>query len=458
VVWVSGNSHPSDEAARTVKKLLVFLLLVAAVLAGGAYWISTPRSVAMSEATFTYARVERGDLRDTVSGTGVVQPREVILVSSESPGVVVEVLGKVNDTVGEGDILLRLDARKPQLKLDEAADGIASARAAVLQAQALEAGAALALKYQKDIEEKGGFRSEREQAEVKLKAARAGVAVAQGKLRAAETLQREARLALDQAQVKVPVLPRSGRKPDQAAPRRLLILERKVEVGQMVGPAGGAPLFTLAEDLRRVEVHTEVAEGDIDRVALGLTATFTIASTAEPDRHFQGKVEQIRLMPASVKGAVYYNAVVGVANEKNALTNEWWLRPGMTAAVDIVLRRHTGVWTVPTAALGFQLDEAYQTDAARARLAQWQSRPDHRDWKPLWVWAAARGSPWPLFVRITNSKSAQTGIKDGDFNEVLEWEPGAEPRPGAAGPRVITNAPPAHAPGFFDQPANLKVS
>ena len=105
-------------------------------------------------------------------------------------------------------------------------------------------------------------------------------------------------------------------------------------------------------------------------------------------------------MPASVKGAVYYNVVLDVENEKNPATGEWWLRPGMTAAVDVILRRHQDVWKVPAAALGFQLEESYQTAAAQEKIAQWQARPDRNDWRPLWVWDDRRGSPWPVFVRL----------------------------------------------------------
>ena len=439
-----------------MKKLLVVLVLVGAALAGGAYWVSAPRAVAMNEGMFTYAPVERGNLSDTVSGTGTLHPRDTIVVTSEMPGVVVQVLGKVNDVVGEGDVLLRLDDRRLRLKYAQAEDGVETARAGVSQAQALKEAAALALRYQTDIEEKGGFRSERDQAEVKLKAAQAGVTVAQVKVRAAETLRQEAKLAQDQAEVRVPAAP--GSTSPGAARRRFLVLERKVEPGQMVGPTASAPLFTLAEDLQRMEVHTEVAEGDIDRVRVGLSATFTISSSSEPDRRFAGKVKQIRPTPASVKGAVYYNVVLEVENQKNPVTGEWWLRPGMTAAVDVVLRKHTGAWKVPTAALSFQMDEAYQTDAARARLARWHARPDHADWKPVWVWDEQRNCPLPVLVRLADARAGRTGIKDGDYNEVLEWEAGHEPRPGSDGPRVITNAPPAHAPGFFDQPANIKVS
>jgi HlyD family secretion protein len=442
-----------------VKKLLVLLLLLAACVVAGAWWFNSSGPAPMTEATFTFASVERGELVDSVSGTGILHPREIILVASEQPGVVVEVLAGVNDTVTEGAVLARLDPRRLQLKDKEAEDGVETARAFLLQAQSLEAAARLALKYQVDIEEKGGFRSERDQAKVKLEAAQAGVVMAKSKLAAAQTAVRQAELALKQAEIRVPGRSNSLARSESSGKRKFLILERKVESGQMVGqPTPSAPLFTLAEDLGRMEVHTEVAQGDIDRVRVGLPASFTISSATEPERRFPGTVRQIRPLPASVKGAVFYNVVLEVANQRNEQTGEWWLRPGMDAAVDIVLRRQANAWKVPTAALSFQLEDAYQTRAARNRLAQWQTRPDHSDWKPIWIWDEERACPWPVFVRIADRKAGRFGIKDGDHNEVLEWEPGREPRPGTEALRVITNAPPAHAPGFFDQPANIKVS
>jgi HlyD family secretion protein len=412
----------------------------------------------MTEDTFTFARVERGDLTDAVSGTGILHPREIVLVTSELPGVVVEVLAGVNDTVSEGAVLARLDPQRLHLKVKEAEDGVETARAFLLQSQALEGAARLALKYQVDIEDKGGFRSERDQAKVKLEAAQAGVAMAQSKLAAARTALRQAQLALSQVEIRVPTASNSLAGPAIPVKRRFLILERKVEPGQMVGLPTSGPLFTLAEDLGNMEVHTEVAQGDIDRVRVGLPASFTISSANEPDRRFPATVRQIRPLPASIKGAVFYNVVLEVTNQKNDQTGEWWLRPGMDAAVDIILRRQSQAWKVPTAALSFQLEDAYQTPAARDRLAQWQTRSDRDDWKPIWTWSGDHGCPWPIFIRITNRQAGRFGIKDGDYNEVLDWEPGQVPVPGGEPLRVITNAPPVHAPGFFDQPANIKVS
>jgi HlyD family secretion protein len=452
-----------------VKKLLLFLVLVGAGLVGIAVWINLPRSLSVSEKIFTYATVEKGDMMESISATGVVsiQANQMLLVSAEMPGTAVAIHGKVNDLVPEGATLLKLDDRKIQLKLEEANNGLETAKAGLEQAKAMLDAAKLALKYQKEIESKGGFRSERDEAEVKVKAAQAGVAMARTRVQAARIGQREAELALELTRVKVPVVTKSalaeagkaGGNGSSVLPsgREYLIVECKVKLGQMVGPAG-EPLFVLARDLERMEVHAQVAEGDIGRVKKGLEAGFTVTAFSEENIVFRGKVSEIRPMPNNLKGAIFYDTVVLVDNQKESETGEWRLRPGMTAAMDIIRREHKNVWKVPTAALNFQMEEAYQSAAAQEHLAEWRDRPDGAAWKPVWVWDSEQSRVWPIMVRIggVNAKR-EPGLKDGSFNEVLEWEPGHEPNP-AAPPRVITNAPPASAPGFFDKPANLKVS
>jgi HlyD family secretion protein len=434
-----------------VKKLLVVLILVGAALAGLAYWISQPATRAVTPDIFAYAQIVRGPMTESVSATGLLQPRDVRVVSSELPGTVVDVHAKVNDIVAPGDVLVRLDARKLQLKVDEARDGVRTAGAAVAQAEAMQDAAALGVRYQRAIEKGGGFRTDLEEAEAKLKAAQAGVAVAQARLGAAKTLQKEAELALAMTVVRVPGEPAAGAK------MTYHVLEKKVQPGQLVGPPASFPLFTLAGDLRRMEVHAEMAEGDIGRIRKGLGAVFTVSAYWEPEVKFRGTVRDIHPVPANVKGAIFYTTVIEVENRKDAQTGEWMLRPGMTSSVDVVTRSRTGVWKVPSAALNFQMEEPYQSEAAKARLAQWRERSDREDWRPVWVWDAARHTTWPIFVRVGGVKNGETGLKDGDFNEILEWEQRTEPT-GDQGPRVIINAPPARRPGFFDQPANIKLS
>ena len=124
----------------------------------------------------------------------------------------------------------------------------------------------------------------------------------------------------------------------------------------------------------------------------------------------------------------------------------------MTASIDIVRLEHANVWRVPVGALNFKMEGAYQTESAKARLAEWKDRLK-TDWRVLWVWDETTKQPTPIFVRI-GAKIGEVALKDGEGNEILEWEPGKAP----TGPlRVIIEAPPARAPGFFDQPANVKL-
>jgi HlyD family secretion protein len=484
---------------RVVKKLLTLLLLIGAGLVGIVFWLNLPRNRPASEKIFTYSRVEKGTMIDTISATGVVQiePYRIMLISSEVPGTVVAVPCKVNDRVPEGATLVKLDDRQIRLKWEESENGLKSAQAglaqaeaALAQAEAMQKAAQLGLRYQVEIEKKGGFRSERDQAEMKVKAALAGVEaagagvkLARTKLEAAGIANREAQLVLEKTRIRVPVAQKAlaraaaiispplspatqtevvhtssaawEKSRSDGVRADFLILECNVKIGQQVGPSSSTPLFMLARDLERMEVHAQVAEGDIGRVKKGLIATFTVTAFSDENIEFRGRVKQIHPMPSSLKGAIYYDTVIEVENQKEPETAEWRLRPGMTAAVDIIRREHKNVWKMPTPALNFQMEEAYQSAAARDRVAEWKDRPE---WRPVWIWDGERGEPWPVLIRIGGQdKNGEPGLKDGGFNEVLEWEPGREPA-GDSFPRVIIDAPQAHSPGFFDRPANIKVS
>src|SRR5262249_25534796 len=142
--------------------------------------------------------------------------------------------------------------------------------------------------------------------------------------------------------------------------REFLVLERKAQEGQLVGPQAG-PLFVLAGSLEQVEVHAQVAEGDINKVKPGLAAVFSVTGFTDEEVEFQGVVKEIRPLAANLKGGVYYATVLQVANRRDPVTKDWLLRPGMTASVDIIRREHKDVWKVPSAALNFQLEDAYQS-------------------------------------------------------------------------------------------------
>jgi HlyD family secretion protein len=462
-----------------VKKLLIVFILIGASLAGVVYWLNAPRRIHIREELFNWASVSKGQIQESVSATGSVKPKDLVVLTSEGTGTVQAVLVDVNGIVKEGETLVKLDNRLAQLKVEQAEIGVQTAQAALEQTSALQNAAEKALKYQRDLE-KSGFRKDLEKAEIELEAAKASVRLADAKLQNATNQHKQAQYTLQLTELKVPIQPgelsaatpsvqpvwvSTGAKkvsdtlfPQVTKKREFLVLERNVKIGQLVGPMTPAPLFVLAGNLSRMEVHTEIVEGDIGRVKPAQLVRFSISSYDDPDLKFVGTVREIMPTPNNVKGAVYYNAVIDVINQKNVDTGEWRLLPGMTASVDIVVQKRESAWRVPLAALNVRMDDAYLTQAAAERLSEWERRLDAGDWRPVWTWQASHERVWPVFVRLKYSAKNVKGLQNGEFHQVLEWEPGAEPNPTGPDLRVITGAPPAHEPGLLERPAPFKMS
>ena len=309
-----------------VKKLLFFLLLIGAAAAGIVVWRYWPPSNHLAENKLQFTRLQYGDMRETVSATGRVEPRETIAVSCEVPGIVTELYGAINKEIAPGDWLAKLDDRKLQLDLEEAASGLAAAEAALEQAMALKDAADLARDYQIDINRKGGFRSELDQAKIKVKAAEAGVKVAASQVKASKTSLKKAEEALAKTLVKLPAHCAGDQTSSPTACRKFFILERHVHIGEFVTPQG-PPLFRVTAEFKDMEVHAEVAEADIAKVRVGLQASFSVQSYTDTDVFFKGLVKEIRPQGVNAKGAVYYVVVIDVANEKDPASGEWRLRP-----------------------------------------------------------------------------------------------------------------------------------
>lgn len=441
-----------------MKKWFILLLVLAGAGGGAYWWWSHSGAQPLTEKGLTFADVRQATIRDLVSATGQIEPREIVVVTSETPGIIKRLIGRVGDAVTEGMPLAYLDDRKIVLKQDEAKNAIeladaslAQANAALAQAKANRDAAERYLKVQNEVADTVGIRTEREQAKSQLQAAEAGIKLAESGIKAAVARQLAAQTGLQEANLAHALT--SVRVPDLNAKRAFLILERKVQEGQMVGPQSG-PLFSLAGSLERVEVHAQVAEGDINKIKTRLKGLFKITNYRDEDAEFEGIVKEIRPLASTIKGAVYYDAVIDVKNRKDPTSNEWLLRPGMTTSVDIVRHERVNAWRVPVSALNFKLEEAYQDSSARAQLAAWKQRPDEAAWRALWTWDKDAQRAQPVFVRVGNKDGEEPGLKDTEGIEILEWEPGKTP----SGPlRVIIGAPPSRAPSFFDQPANVKI-
>jgi HlyD family secretion protein len=446
-----------------VKKLLLLLILLALGLAGAAWWLRNRSEGPPPADAYTLMPVESGRIAEVVNATGFVQPREVYSVGTELAGKVVAVLADYNDTVEEGQVLARLDDRSARELLDQAESALSLARVGLRQAESERDRAREAAEFLRKQSPEVRNQLELDLAEGKLKSAQIAIDAARVRVRQAEQACDRARRGLRLTVVRAPVLSCGSGSPGkpgvgtlaeegQGGPekRSFVVLERKVSLNQMVGPPASGHLFTLASDLGEVRIRAQVVEADIHRICPGLPATCTISGADEDSPPFDASVEEVRLTPTGQRGAVFYSVMLGARNRHNPTSRAWSLRPGQTVSVDLILRVHEDAWKVPTAAFRVQPDEDLLGDRARAKMHGGPPGEHPEHWKTVWV-PGPDNRPWPVFVR-TGGKDArgEPGIQDGQFTEVLEWEPGW--KASAALPQVIIGIPSAKKRGLFKLP------
>jgi HlyD family secretion protein len=258
-----------------------WLLALAATLAAvGWLWLSRAPSGTVRYET---APVETGDLTVTVTATGTVQPTTRIDISSELSGTLASVEVDFNDEVSEGQVLARLDDTNLRARLTTAEAQKAAARARVTQAEATASETTETWTSTQELDARGlATRSVVVAARAAHDRALAAVEIARADLQLAEASLAEAQADLEKAVIRSPI---TG-----------IVLNRAAEKGQIVAATLNAPvLFTLAEDLSRMELQVGIDEADIGRVAVGNEAVFTV--DAHPGQTFPARITQLRDAP-----------------------------------------------------------------------------------------------------------------------------------------------------------------
>lgn len=314
---------------RRGRRWLWLILIVAALVAGGWYYTNRPAA----PVRYDTAVVEKGALTVTVVATGTVQPTTQVDISSELSGTLLSVDVDFNDEVTEGQVLAKLDDTKLKAQVSNAEAQLIAAQAKLASAEATVSETADALDSASALDKRGlSTRSVYISAKAAHDRALAAVESAQ-----ADVTLAEANLALQKADLE---------KAEIRSPIKGIVLNRAAEKGQIVAATLNAPvLFTLAEDLARMDLQVSVDEADIGRVAVGQKATFTV--DAYPGQKFKAVITSLRYAPDDTEGVVTYTAVLSVANDKLLL------RPGMTATATITVAEQADVLLVPTAALRY---------------------------------------------------------------------------------------------------------
>lgn len=387
---------------RLILPVLVLVVLLAGA-GGGYYFYSTARS---STPKYRTAKANRGAIVSTVSATGTLNAVITVQVGSQISGQIKALYADFNTHVKKGQLIARIDPEIFEAKVNQAKAELESAQAAVLNQQAnLErvmaegenARAAVATAQanvvrdtatvanarreldrridllKKDLisqSEKDtaqtvfdttsaqleASRAQERAARAMLRSTEAQLRVAQAQLQSAEANVRQKRAALAQAQVDL------GHTFIRA-PVDGMVVSRDVDVGQTVAASLQAPvLFTIAQDLTKMQVDTNVDEADVGRVALDQEITFTV--DAFPGQTFYGRIMQIRKAPRTIQNVVTYTVVVGVSNP------DLKLLPGMTANVKIVTAQRSDALKIPNAALRFRPSGAVADQVAQGSQPQ----------------------------------------------------------------------------------------
>jgi HlyD family secretion protein len=319
-------------AKKRALQILITVLLVAGASIGGVY--AYQAATRPAELSYRTAKVERGNVIGRVTATGTLSAHVTVLVGCQVSGRIAQLFADFNSTVKKNQVVAKIDPA-----LFEAA--VASARANRVQAegQLAQAKAQLVL-AQRNLERDKQLHAEAlmDQADLDtaiaaVDAGRANVDAMRGNLEQARAQEHSAEVNLAYTTIISPI---DG-----------TVISRGVDVGQTVAASLAAPtLFTIAEDLRKMQVDTSVTEGDVGKLHDGMNATFLV--DAYPNERFRGVIQQIRNAATVVQNVVTYDAVIDVEN------TDLKLRPGMTANVTIVYDRRQDVLRVPNAALRFR--------------------------------------------------------------------------------------------------------
>jgi HlyD family secretion protein len=380
-----------------MKKKWLWLTVGAVVVLGGGFLLLNNGS--SDKITYRTAKADRGDIAVVISATGTLQAVTTVQVGSQVSGTIAKLYADFNTRVKEGQLLAQLDPTFLQATVNEQRANVDRALAQVNEAQ-------------RNFQRTADLFSKALVSQADMDAATTALESAKASLAQAKAALERAEVNLRYATIKAPI---SG-----------VVISRNVDVGQTVAASLQAPtLFTIAQDLRKMQVQASVDEADIGSVQVGQPVTFRV--DAYPEQAFKGVVSQIRLAPVITQNVVTYTVIIDVDNA------DLKLMPGMTATVSIEVASKDDVLRVPVQAIRFTpppdvLESlAADTTGGRRRWGQGrleggtqeggQRRMMRRPEDAARIWVLKDGKPVPKFIRRGLQNAMYVEIVRGDINE-----------------------------------------
>ena len=405
------------------KKLIIFVLIIVILFIGFSFIKGNKKEPLTS---FETQKIAKGNLTITVSATGSLEPRNQVDVGSELSGIIKTVDVDFNDQVVKGQVLATIDPSKLDAQVKQSRASLESASAQVLQAKATVKESQNELDRLKKVWDLSGKKvpsqQELDSAEASLQRAIASEASAK-----AQVSQAKATLEANETDLAKMVI---------RSPVDGIVLSRDIEPGQTVAASFQAPvLFTLAEDLTKMELSVDVDEADVGMVQSGQAATFTV--DAYPDNTFDAEISKVKYGSETTEGVVTYETLLSV-NNKDLL-----LRPGMTATAEITVKNIEDSILVPNAALRYKppmmnggLPSPNNGGGLFSRLMPGPpGRFMNRERNPVEIEKGNKKTVWILKDSHPVPISITTGLTDGDMTQVTggDLRPDMDIITGAAG-------------------------
>ena len=386
-----------------MKKILIGIVIL--VIAGVVVFMLYSNNG--NEIKFRTDRISRGDIKETVTATGTVNAVTTVLVGTQVSGTMKQIYVDFNSPVKKEQVIAQIDPSIFEAQKEQAKANLLSARANLEKAEAALVDSKRTMDRNRELFSRNLIaRSELDTAETNYETAKAQVSAAK-----AQIAQTEAALNLTETNLRYTRI---------TSPVDGIVVSRNVDVGQTVAASFQTPtLFTIAQDLTKMQIDTNMGEADIGKIKVEQDVEFTV--DAYPDITFKGSVSQVRNAPIIVQNVVTYDVVIQVDNP------ELKLKPGMTANVSIITVIKKNALKIPNAALRFKPSDTNKTDVKQ---------------KGSGVWINEQGN----IKRIPVS----TGVSDGNYTELISDQL-------KEGQEVIietltktkVQAPKASAPRFF---------
>jgi HlyD family secretion protein len=346
---------------------------------------------------YEVAAVTHGDIQEHVTASGSLSALVSVDVGSQVSGKITHLYVDFNSPVHKGQLVAEIDPTVYEAQMQQAQGDLASARADVtLKGQNLQRKKIL-------VPLKAASQLDLDQATAELAQAQATVTIKEAALHSAQA-------NLGYCKITAPV---DG-----------IVISRKVDEGQTVIAAMSTPvLFTVAQDITKMNITADISEADIGQVKVGQDVEFGV--DAFPNEVFHGKVSQVRKSPTTTQNVVTYQTIIAVANPEQKLF------PGMTADVSILVLERSNVLKVPNAALRYSPPDNAKFSATPPKQLQ-------RAQQLAYALQSDNVTLTPKIVR--------TGATDGVGTEIVEGL--------SASDRVVTATAAAGAPAAQFGPPN----